>query len=85
LQIVVELIEPLGSETVVHGRVTQGHKTGDQALVVKLAGPFPAADRMAVWPKPDQLHVFDRVTGRRIGPIGHDTAAIPLARTVAAG
>jgi len=84
LQVVVELIEPLGSETVVHGRVAQGHKTGDQALVVKLAGPVPPTDRLAVWPIPTQLHVFDRATGRRIDPVGDESTATRLARAAAA-
>jgi len=85
LEIVVELIEPLGSETVVHGRAAQGDKTGDQTLVVKLTGPAPATDRLSVWPTPGQLHVFDRATGRRIEPIGARSAAVPLARAAAAG
>jgi sn-glycerol 3-phosphate transport system ATP-binding protein len=81
LEIVVELVEPLGSETVVHGRVAES----DQTLVVKLAGPAPAAERLTVWPMPGQLHVFARTTGRRIEPIGTGKAATPLARTAAAG
>jgi sn-glycerol 3-phosphate transport system ATP-binding protein len=81
LPIVVELIEPLGSETVVHGRAAES----DQALVVKLAGPVPATDRLTVRPIPTQLHVFDRATGRRIDPIRDESASIPLARTTAAG
>jgi sn-glycerol 3-phosphate transport system ATP-binding protein len=85
LEIVVELIEPLGSETVVHGHAAQGHKTGDQTLVVKLAGPAPATDRLTVWPVPRQLHVFDSTTGQRIEPTGTGKAVIALARTAAAG
>jgi len=89
LQIVVELIEPLGSETVVHGRAALGDTTwdmtGDQTLVVKLAGPVPPTDRLSVWPMPTQIHVFDRATGRRIEPLGTEIVASPLARTAAAG
>ncbi len=81
LDLMVELIEPLGSETVVHGRTAEG----DQTLVVKLAGPAPATDWLAVWPVPGQLHVFDRATGRRIEPIGTETTATPLARAATAG
>jgi sn-glycerol 3-phosphate transport system ATP-binding protein len=81
LELQVELVEPLGSETVVHGRVGGG----DQTLVVKLAGPAPATDRLAVSPIPGHVHVFDRVTGRRIEPIRAGIAATPLARTAAAG
>jgi sn-glycerol 3-phosphate transport system ATP-binding protein len=83
LEIAVELIEPLGSETVVHGRVAQ--ENSSQTVVVKLAGPAPATDRLTVWPMPGQLHVFDRATGRRIEPIGTQNSAIPLARTAAGG
>jgi sn-glycerol 3-phosphate transport system ATP-binding protein len=79
MELMVELIEPLGSETVVHGRVA----AGDQTLVVKLTGPAPASERFTVWPMPGHLHVFDRGTGRRIEPIRTISAATPLARTVA--
>ena len=80
LELMVELIEPLGSETVVHGRLAAGNE-----IVVKLAGPAPAGERMAVRPIPEHMHVFDGETGRRLEPIGVERPAIPLAPAETAG
>jgi sn-glycerol 3-phosphate transport system ATP-binding protein len=76
LDLAVDLIEPLGSETLVHG-----HLCGveDQSLTVKLVGPAPAGDRLAVVPQLQHLHVFDQATGRRIEPIDAQTAVSRLA------
>jgi len=40
------------------------------ALLAKLAGAMPVADRVEVALTPGELHVFDRTTGRRIGGRG---------------
>jgi sn-glycerol 3-phosphate transport system ATP-binding protein len=63
--LLIDLIEPLGSETLVHGHLTGGE---EQSLVVKLAGAAPAGDRLTVRPQSEHLHVFDRPSGRRIDP-----------------
>jgi sn-glycerol 3-phosphate transport system ATP-binding protein len=76
LDMVVDLIEPLGSETLVHGHLSDGV---DQMLTVKLAGPAAAVDRLSVTPLLEQLHVFDQASGRRIDPIGEETATPRLA------
>jgi sn-glycerol 3-phosphate transport system ATP-binding protein len=76
LDLMIDLVEPLGSETLVHGRLA-GAK--DQQLTVKLAGPVPAGDRMSVAPLPHHLHVFELETGRRIDPIGAESDAPLLA------
>jgi sn-glycerol 3-phosphate transport system ATP-binding protein len=76
LELVIELIEPLGSETLVHGRLTGAQ---ERLLTVKLAGPAPAGERLSVVPRRDHLHVFDQATGRRIDPIGEETGAPRLA------
>ena len=76
LDLAIDLIEPLGSETLVHGHLTGGE---DQSLTVKLAGPAPAGDRLTVAPQPEHLHVFDQASGRRIDPIGEETSAPRLA------
>jgi len=81
LELAVDLIEPLGSETVVHGRLA----SGGQALVVKLAGAAPASERLTVRPDPTHLHVFDRENGQRIEPIGTVMVPIPLAPAETAG
>jgi len=76
LDLLIDLIEPLGSETLVHGHLTGGEA---QSLVVKLAGPAPPGDRLEVQPLPEHVHVFDQASGRRIEPMGEENAAIQLA------
>jgi len=60
LRLAVELIEPLGSETVVHGRAPDG-----LAVTARLPGAF-AGSTLPVRLPPDHLHVFDAGTGRRL-------------------
>ncbi|MBL6077365.1 sn-glycerol-3-phosphate ABC transporter ATP-binding protein UgpC [Belnapia sp. T18] len=59
----LDLVEPLGSETVLHGRLP-----GGEALVVKLAGPGPGAQSLPVALPAAALHVFDGETGKRLDP-----------------
>jgi sn-glycerol 3-phosphate transport system ATP-binding protein len=60
----VELVEPLGSETLVHGRMADG-----TALLCKLDGGMAVAERIEVGFEPVALHLFDVTTGVRIdGP-----------------
>ncbi len=63
IDLAIDLVEPLGSETLVHGRAAGA------ALVVKLPGPPPATERLSVRPDPAHLHVFDAETGRRLEAI----------------
>ena len=65
LAVQVELVEPLGSETLVHGRMADG-----TALLAKLPGAMPVADRVEVALTAGELHLFDRATGRRMGETG---------------
>ena len=76
LELAIDLIEPLGSETLVHGHLS---RVEDQSLTVKLVGPAPAGDRLVVMPQSEHLHVFDHASGRRIDPIGEETVSPPLA------
>jgi sn-glycerol 3-phosphate transport system ATP-binding protein len=63
LTLAVDLIEPLGSETLVHGRVVgRDHET----IVVKVAGAVMLTETITVSVQADQAHVFDRATGKRI-------------------
>ncbi|HJU15210.1 MAG TPA: sn-glycerol-3-phosphate ABC transporter ATP-binding protein UgpC [Stellaceae bacterium] len=78
LPLAVDLIEPLGSETLVHGRLAD-----DTPLVVKVAGAVPTGEAFAVTLPPAHLHVFDAETGRRLDPA--PTAAEPLAELPAIG
>ena len=63
LPLAIELVEPLGSESVLHGRLAQG-----EALALRLPGRPPAGDRLAVALPPAALHVFAAETGRRLEP-----------------
>jgi sn-glycerol 3-phosphate transport system ATP-binding protein len=76
LDLAIDLVEPLGSETLVHG-----HLPGDeeQSLTVKLVGRSPSAERLAVAPQLEHLHVFDAASGRRIDPVGEETTTPRLA------
>jgi sn-glycerol 3-phosphate transport system ATP-binding protein len=76
LDLIIDLIEPLGSETLVHGRLAGAD---DHRLTVKLGGLAPAGDRISVMPRLEHLHVFDRVTGRRIDPVVEEIGASRLA------
>ena len=63
LRMVVDLVEPLGSETVLIGRMPNG-----QMLSVKLPGRGPGTEVVTVAPDPGHLHVFDGETGLRVAP-----------------
>jgi sn-glycerol 3-phosphate transport system ATP-binding protein len=60
LSLTVELIEPLGSETLVHGRTAAG-----ETIVAKVQGAVMPAETVSVGVRGDRVHVFDTVTGRR--------------------
>jgi sn-glycerol 3-phosphate transport system ATP-binding protein len=70
----VELIEALGADTVVHGRLGEdGDLAEDRVrsaadLLVRLPGSarVRAGDRLHVAITPGEIHLFDRDTGRRI-------------------
>ncbi len=62
---VVDLVEPLGSETLVHGRLADG-----TAMLVKQAGALPIGEALSVGFPAQALHLFDAGSGRRIDPQG---------------
>ncbi len=74
----VDLVEPLGSETLLHGRLADG--TG---LVVKLAGAAPLGEMFRVTLPSAHLHVFDAESGRRLEP--REARVEPLAGVAATG
>ena len=61
LRLNVELVEPLGSETLVHGRMADG-----TPLLAKLQGAVPVSDTLDVMLDPAALHLFDAATGVRL-------------------
>ena len=61
IPLTVDLVEPLGSETLVHGRMADG-----TALLAKLNGAALVGDAVRVALDPAELHLFDRETGRRL-------------------
>ncbi len=63
LPVVVELVEALGADTVVHGRLP-----GGQMLLARLPG-LPTCrdgDPLVLSAPPDALHLFDAETGKRV-------------------
>ena len=70
LTLTVDLIEPLGSETLLNGRIAA--LAGDP-VVVKLTGHAPVEwqgdERIGIGIDPAYLHVFDAETGRRVEPV----------------
>jgi sn-glycerol 3-phosphate transport system ATP-binding protein len=65
LALAVELVEPLGSETLVHGRLADG-----TPLLVKLDGAVPIGEQLRVGLPPAALHLFDSGTGKRLDAMG---------------
>jgi sn-glycerol 3-phosphate transport system ATP-binding protein len=65
LTLTVDLVEPLGSETLIHGRIVGRDADG---VVVKVAGAVVPADSVTVSVQADQVHVFDGRTGVRVNP-----------------
>jgi sn-glycerol 3-phosphate transport system ATP-binding protein len=61
LALQIDLVEPLGSETVVIGRLPDG-----ELLSVKLPGGAPADETLHVAIPAAQMHVFDAETGLRL-------------------
>ncbi len=60
--VLLDLVEPLGSETVLHGRLASG-----EVLTARLPGMVPAAGTQLELHLPaEALHVFDAETGRRL-------------------
>jgi sn-glycerol 3-phosphate transport system ATP-binding protein len=66
LALTVDLIEPLGSETLLHGRI---HEQDSATVVVKVPGGLSPTDSVSVSVQADRAHVFDATTGKRIEPL----------------
>jgi sn-glycerol 3-phosphate transport system ATP-binding protein len=62
----VDLAEPLGSETVLHGRLPSG-----ETFAARLPGAaaLAAGAVLPLRPAPEEVHVFDAETGHRLEPL----------------
>ncbi len=65
IEMPVELVEPLGTETLVHGRLPDG-----ELFTLKLPGGPPPGEQVRVALASEHLHVFDAETGLRLDPAG---------------
>ena len=63
LTLTVDLVEPLGSETLVHGQIAS--RAGD-TVTIKVPGVVAATETLTVSIQADHAHVFDAGTGKRI-------------------
>ncbi len=63
LTLMVDLVEPLGSETLIHGRIVGNDAT---TVVVKVPGAVAPPETVTVAVQPEQVHLFDGTTGVRI-------------------
>jgi len=61
----VDMVEPLGADTLVHGRFV----AADADVTLRLPGTAKCkpGDVLPLSADPDRLHVFDKETGRRLG------------------
>ncbi len=65
MKVQIDLVEPLGSETVLIGRLPDG-----TLLSVKRPGAAEDGESMTVSIPPAHLHVFDAENGLRLDPAG---------------
>ena len=63
LRLISDLVEPLGSECVVHGKLASG-----EIMALRLPGAPPSAAVLDIAPRTEHLHVFDAETGKRLPP-----------------
>jgi sn-glycerol 3-phosphate transport system ATP-binding protein len=64
LTLSVELIEPLGSETLVHARIAES------PVVIKVPGAVQPSETVTAGIQAEHAHVFDAESGKRIDPAG---------------
>ncbi|MBO0711418.1 MAG: sn-glycerol-3-phosphate ABC transporter ATP-binding protein UgpC [Acetobacteraceae bacterium] len=76
LRLDVELVERLGSESLVHGRLN-----GNETFSLRLAGSLPAAAAIPIRIPPDHVVLFDAETTQRIAPSDAQCALRYLAGT----
>ncbi|GAN80571.1 ABC transporter ATP-binding protein [Acidocella aminolytica] len=62
LRLTVNLVEPLGSEALLHGTLSDG-----ETFHVRVPFPAPAVQNLFISLPATQLHLFDSATGKRLG------------------
>ena len=62
LPVTIDLAEPLGSETVLHGRLADGTE-----LTARIPGGMPG-EGLRLAPDLAALHIFDATSGKRLDP-----------------
>ena len=65
LDLLVDLVEPTGSESLVHGHLAM---SGEPTMIVRVPSALPIGERIALQVPPAEMHVFDQETGRRLDP-----------------
>ena len=82
LDVEVELVELLGADTIVHGRLVGT----DAVLLARLSGgaPLAAGDRLPLTGASRHLHLFDVDTGHRLA-LPSESGAGPAAQPVSFG
>jgi sn-glycerol 3-phosphate transport system ATP-binding protein len=65
MQLKIELVEHLGTDTIVHGMVVDGPR---QSMILRFHGDrdFSVGDTVQAAVNPDKVHLFDPETGRRL-------------------
>jgi sn-glycerol 3-phosphate transport system ATP-binding protein len=65
MQLKIELVEHLGTDTIVHGMVVDGPR---QSMILRFHGDrdFRVGDSVQAAVNPDKVHLFDPETGRRL-------------------
>ena len=66
LALTVDLIEPLGSATLVHGRVVG---QDSETIIVSVPGVVAPTETVAVSVQQEHVHIFDGTSGKRIDPV----------------
>jgi sn-glycerol 3-phosphate transport system ATP-binding protein len=59
----IDLVEPLGSETLVHGRLAA---PGEANIVMRLPGRAPEGEVLTIGFPAEDIHVFNAGSGRRL-------------------
>jgi len=65
LAVALDLVEPLGSETLLHGRAVDG----GEMVVVKVSGAIVPSETVMASVRCEHVHLFDPGTGKRVAAV----------------